>query len=207
MSCPCPRAVSLWRIWEFTKSGAEPGLLKPGLCQSHYTALPLPALKATCALGVLFVFVDHMHQWTFHHLHFTASQLRPILAGSDGTLHTHFSGCTFQGELHMSLPCPRSQPGQGRVQLNSQDCVKYKASRVVCWHQLSHSNVAWAPGKVGAQEVNSHCSSDKLVERLWRKIQGGKLGTRGKTKCIQGKSKESSMSQVWAITQCFTSIM
>lgn len=37
MSCPCPRAVSIWRIWEFTKAGAEPGLLKPGLCSESFT--------------------------------------------------------------------------------------------------------------------------------------------------------------------------
>lgn len=98
--------------------------------QNHCTTLPLPPLTASCALGILFVFVNHMHQWTFHHFHFTASQLRPVLPGSDGTLHTHFAGCTVgctsQGELLCPFP---PQPGQCRVQVNSQDWGVQK----LCW--------------------------------------------------------------------------
>lgn len=67
------------------KQGQSLGCSSQACAQSHYTTLPLPPLKATCALGILLVFVDHMHQWPLHHLHFTASQLRPILPGSDGT--------------------------------------------------------------------------------------------------------------------------
>lgn len=139
------------------KQGQSLGCSSQACAQSHYTTLPLPPLKATCALGILLVFVDHMHQWPLHHLHFTASQLRPILPGSDGTLDTHFSGCTTQGELHRSLSSTTNQAGQCRVQGNSQDSVKYKTNGLVCWHQMSHSNVSWAPGKVGIEDVNSQC--------------------------------------------------
>lgn len=63
------------------------------------------------------------------------------------TLDTHFPGCTTQGELHRSLSSTTNQAGQCRVQGNSQDSVKYKANGLVCWHQMSHSNMSWAPGK------------------------------------------------------------
>ena len=57
----------------FPRAGAEPGLIDPGLCsEALHTALPPAPLEATYILCALFVFVDHVHQWSFHHLHFIA---------------------------------------------------------------------------------------------------------------------------------------
>lgn len=126
--------------------------------------LLLPPLRATCAPGILLGFVDHMHQWSFHHLHFPASQPRPALPGSAGTLDTHFAGCcTSQGKLHIPREASRvpslhknpAWPMQVAVKLK--DCVKHKTNRLVFCHQLSHSNVSWPPGKVGMEEGNSQC--------------------------------------------------
>lgn len=153
MICPYPRAVSIWRIWEFTNAGAEPGLLKPGLCsESLHNPATASSQSLLCTWHFVCIFWSHASM-IFSPLHLTASQLRPVLPGSDGTLGAHFA----HPKGSFTCPFPPGQPGQCRVQLNSQDCVKYKINRLECWHQLSHSNVSWPPGKVGTEEVNNQC--------------------------------------------------
>lgn len=195
----------------------QAGLLKPGLCseslQNPATASSQSHLCPWCFVCICGSHVSMIFSaFTFHSLTAKASSARLWLSKwVSRPLDTHFAGCTMgctsQGELHTSLPCTRSH----LAKLNSQDCVKHKTSRLVCAGSSCYT--AMCAGHQGKWELRKWIASVKgtsFFTKLWRKIQGGKLGTRGRRKW---ESKESSMPQVWAVTQscseaaqCFTSL-
>lgn len=155
-SCPCPRAVSIWRIWEFTKAGAEPGLLKPGLCSEslHNPASSQSHLCTWCFVCICWSHASMLFSpFTFHSFTAKASSARLWCHPEYPFCWVHFGlhiprGASRVPSLHNKSAWPR------QVQLNSQDCVKHKG----CSAGTSCSTaMSWAPGKMGTEEVNCQC--------------------------------------------------
>lgn len=76
-----------------------------------------------------------------------------------------FVGCTSQGELLMSLPSTGSQPGQCRVQVNSQDWEVQN----LCWCYM-----AMCPGHQERWELRKWIPSVKVTS-LWKGFKGFKV--------------------------------